>query len=74
MTRRETFRVQHSPFRVSGPEVEMEVEVWSCCRDWDIIVASLTWDESKDGWSRDYYQVRKCGYCREFPRPKEFLQ
>lgn len=71
---RETIRLRPSPFRVSGPTEEFEVETWACkCRDWPIVVASSLWDESKDGWTRQYYDVRKCGICKAWPMPKEAL-
>lgn len=72
MSRRETIRLTPSPFRTSGPTVEYDIEVWECgCSDWEIVVASSTWREDQDGWHRDYYNVRKCGFCSQYPRPKE---
>lgn len=72
MIGRETIRLSHSPFRISGPEVEFIVETWRCCRDWPIVVATITYTNGADEWPRrEAWHIRKCGICRDYPRPLE---
>jgi len=68
---RETLRLTPSPFRMKTSVIEYEIETWYCCRPWEIVVASKTWDESIDGWKREAWGVRPCGLCNGFPRPVE---
>lgn len=58
-----------NPFKISGPEVTYETMIVRCCRDWEIVRSTLTWTESIDGWKREYWDWRKCGLCKEIPRP-----
>lgn len=71
---RETIRVQHSEFFTGGPEVDIDVETWYCCRPWPIVVSSTTYTPGSDTWKREAWFVRKCGYCHEYPRPQEEIQ
>ena len=60
-----------NPFKVSGPEVDYEYRTVHCCRDWEIVSATLTWEEGIDGWKRESWWWRTCGICGEMPRPTD---
>lgn len=71
MRNRETIRLSHGEFFISGPDVEFDVETWTCsCRTWPIVVASSTQDMTGEGWpKREAWFVRPCGICKTQPRP-----
>lgn len=68
---RETIRLTPSPFKSSHQIVEYDIENWTCCREWEIVVASTTYNPVTENWKRDHWWVRKCGLCNSYPRPME---
>lgn len=61
---------QSNPFRTKGKEVFYETEIWHCCRSWEVVLSSYTWNAADEMFKREEYWVRDCGICGEPPRPR----
>lgn len=61
---------QNNPYKVSGPEIYYETEIWYCCKPWEVVTATYTWSNEIDAFKRESWWVRNCGICGEPPRPR----
>lgn len=59
----------NNPFKVSGPEVSYGYMGVRCCRIWPVVKATFT--STTEGWKRESWWYRECGYCGIMPRPVE---
>lgn len=57
-------------YKTGGPEVYYESEIWWCCRPWEVVLSTYTWDNEEERWKREEFWVRQCGICGEQPRPR----
>lgn len=66
-------RVQHTPFFVSGPEVDFITDKVYCCREWEVVVYTVTHSTTDhEAWpKREAHSWRKCGYCGQVPMRRE---
>lgn len=58
-----------NPFKTSGSEVDYVYAKVRCCREYEVITATLTWDPRTEMMKREQWWWRDCSLCGEYPRP-----